>query len=911
MNLSSLPPLTKLPFHGVVLPSITISPEVHARFGATPGCSNLEFITQLCRLGYVEKVLKHVPEDRQSVYADRVKFELKTINSVGFIDYLAMVWDICDFADRMDIPRGPGRGSIGSSLVAYLIGITEIDPVANGLFFARFLSEARVQSQTIDGVRYVDGSIVPDIDMDYCHHRRSEIFHYLRNRYPGQTSFTLTTGTLTSKALLIDLVKVYEGGSLDEARIASNLINVDAGIPEEVEHAIYGDTDWRESKGTKGKEPNEQFKVWAKDHEDVAELAMEMTGLNRSEGKHASAFLICASKIDELMPLQSAVDEETGERYAVSGYDMYSAQEIVLKFDVLGLKALTVIKNTCDRLGIKPSDIDVNHESIYRELQDFKNRYGIFQLESFAQGNAAERVKPRTFAQLAAVLAISRPGASAFLPQFIKYINEGEFIPVHPLIDDILKPTGGICVFQEQLLAMLVRVGMTPEEADVIRKMVGKKQREKIDEARFQIEAVCREKGRPIEIADLLTKIATDSAKYQFSSAHASCYAIITCRTLYLKVNHPVEFWCETLQMNRNDANKYDGLAEIEREMRATGFTLLPPRLHSSMEFEIVDAKSIRFALGMVRGISDKSLAKLATFIGKGGVSEGVDKFSAFQALKNAGLHIGIGSSLIQAGCMDGYEGYVNPDGTTYRSRSRLVLELLTWNLLTDTDKKLCMTVGALPSVNWDVISALKHLGTLTNEKGKPLIKEVHLNKIRRDYAPYAEIYDMNSRNERLANFWYERRVLGYSYSETIGDIFSEHIDGLVTVKDALAMKPNSRVKLIGFVAEEKKAKTKKGNDEFRFDLSDETGVLRVKAFNDRIKQIESQNGRLPVEGDLLVVNAKVMEGGTVFVEAGLDGVCVGIQTSKIYMKLSEIRDKHTKEDTAPTPPVEFSEIRA
>lgn len=375
------------------------------------------------------------------------------------------------------------------------------------------------------------------------------------------------------------------------------------------------------------------------------------------------------------------------------------------------------------------------------------------------------------------------------------------------------------------------------------------------------------------------------------SNCHAQAYALITARCLYLKLNHPVEFWCETLMMNRNDANKYENLASIEREMRMTGYRLLPPRFSSAMDFVIESPTEIRFALGMIRGVSDKSLPKLATFISAGGVKDGLSKFAVFQALKNAGLHIGMCSALIQAGCMEGYEVYRKKDGTEYRSRSRLVLEAQTWNLLNDTDKRLCIDVGAKPEVNWDVIAALKLCGTLTNEKGKPLIREIHLNKLRREYAPYAEIYEMNSRNERLANYVYERVCLGYSYSEDIASIFGDKVDGLIPLTEAEQLPQGTRCKVIGFVSDPAKAKTKKGNDEFRFILSDETSQLRIKAFNDRIGQIEQQNGRLPEDDDLVICNLRIMDGGVAFVESGLDGVLVGIQTAQIYTRLAQLKD--------------------
>jgi DNA polymerase III alpha subunit len=886
MTLADLQPLSKVPFHGVILPTFDVSLDQRATAGAKESCSNLEFLTQLCREGYKQKVLNRIPKDQQPTYTERVKFELDTINTLGFTDYILMVWDICRFADERKIPRGPGRGSVSSSLVCHLIGLTELDPIEYGLFFTRFLSKARAKSKTVGDVVYMDGGLVPDVDMDFDYYRRHEIFDYLKERYPGQTAHTLTTTTLTSKSLIMEVVKIFEGGSEEDAQAASDLVEKESGVPEEIEDAISDDP----------KKQNARFKEWAKDHREAVEIAMDISGLNKSEGQHASALLICSTKIDEIMPLQSATDDD-GVRHTVSGYDMYSAQEICLKFDILGLKTLSVIDDVCRRVGIKLRGMDgVHDEAIYRTLQDFKHRVGIFQLETFAQGNAAAKVKPRDFEQLSAILAIARPGAFAYIDNYVKYVNEGVFQSVHPLIDPILKPTGGVSVYQEQYLMMLKAVGMHEDRAENARKVLGKKLKEKVPEVKAEILEVCKREGRPVEIVDLLLKIAEDAGGYAFAKAHAFSYAIITARCMYLKAHYPTEFYWAVLRMIRHESKKYEELGHVDREMRTTGFQLLPPQLSTGMDFEIEGDRKIRFALGMVRGVSDKSQPLLETFVGSGVVKEGMDKFSIFQALKNAGLNVGIGASLIQAGCMCAYDTYKDENGVPYRSRSRLVLELLTFNLLNDTTKKHLMNVGDKPEVNWDVIAGLKYLAAQLNDKGKPLIPEKSLNVIRRDYKPYADIYEMNRRNERLANYFYEKRVLGYSYSETLRSIFGAQVDDLSSVAEVLAAPAGELVRMIGFVADPFKGKTRKGNREFKFKLLDETGEIRVKAFNERIDLIEQENGGvLPIKEDLVILNGKVMDGDCVFVQTGIDGHCLGIQTNRIYTRLGDLSAKSKK----------------
>lgn len=896
MSLSDIQPLTGLPFSGVILPTYDITAAQREEVGLTT-CSALQFITKLCEVNWKAKVDDRVPEDKRQIYRDRLKFELETIESLNFTSYIAMVWDICRFADEKNIPRGFGRGSVASSIVAMLLNITDVDPIENGLFFTRFLSKSRSKVTIVEGVSYVDGGLVADIDMDFCYYRRQEVMDYINQRYPGQTAKLLTTQTFTSRMLLKDILKVYEEFEESQAKEVSDLIEDDTGTPVSIERSMYGDEKWQKGDKESNWPPNEQFVEWAEDHKESVEIAMDLEGLNHAEGMHASAVAICAMPIRELMPLQLSSKKEI-----VTGFDMYDVQEVALKFDILGLKAVSILEDCGKILGLDWRKIDINDPSIYLFLQNFKRRYGIFQLETWAQGSAAAKVKPKTFEQLSAVLAIARPGAIAYLQQFSDYVNKGEFKSIHLLIDDILKPTGGVCVYQEQFLAMLVRVGLTPDEAEAIRKIVGKKLKEKASEVKAKITEVCKREGHPVEIADLLLKIAEDSVGYQFSASHSVAYTKLTASTLYLKAKHPLGFYWANLQMIKVESERYEKLAVVEQEMRELGVKLLPPRLSiDSMNFKI-EGKDIRCGLGMVRGISEENEAKLQLFIDKSGLTPTSNKFQVFQAILHAGLNIGVGSALIQAGCMSGYDRYVNKEGQSYTSRSRLVLEYCLWaksDLLKPKERDHCMSVGERPEIDWDVLRAVQYLTKTMDEKGKPLIKDTRFVTIKKHYDPYKEIYLQNSKNERLANYYYEKRVLGYSYSENIRDIFSEYVDGLVTISEAKKLPVNSKCRLIGFVQENPVAsKTKAGNKKLKIVLNDDTGQMIVLMFNDAIELTEEQHGRKIVAEDLVIVNCKKVEGDTVFTQAGLDGYHVAIQSAKIYMKLSELgKEKKAKEE--------------
>lgn len=864
MSFSDIQPYNKLPFIGVVLPDIVISLEQKLAVGAVSDCSNVNFLKQLCRVGFKQK-LAHLDKDKQKAYGERVMFELDTIHELGFVNYILMVWDICRFSDEKAIPRGPGRGSVGASLIAYLIGITELDPIENGLFFSRFLSKSRAKKTIVDGITYMDGGLVPDIDCDFSYYRRSEIIEYLNQRYPGQTSKVLTTATFTSKILIKDVMKIYEGASEGQAKDVGDLLEKIHGNPEEIEDAL-GFNQLKNDKGEQKVKANDRFKEWSADHEDSSNIAVSLSGLNRGEAQHASAVLICDKKIKDLIPIQLTADKEL-----ISGFDMYSAQEIVIKMDILGVKTLDVIDEACKILGIKRQDIDINHQSIYDYLANFEHRFGIFQLETPAQGSAATKVKPKNFDQLSAVLAIARPGAIAYLNQFVKYVNEGIYTPLDPLIDDILKPTGGICAYQEQLLAMVNRLGMDLDECEGLRRAIGKKLPEKVKLYKDKIYEVAEKNGHRRELADLIWKIAEDSAGYQFNKSHSACYGMITAYTLYLKANHPMEFYWALLKMSKYDAKGHEVIEQIEKEMRVRGLKLLPPNLvKSDLDFKMEDATSIRFALGMLKGVSEKSMEKLTRFRDEE-LKKSNNLFQVFQAIKNSGLNIGIGAALAQAGCLDGYG--IN--------RTRLVLNICTWNLLSDKEKGICLTIGSKPEISWDVLNAVYYLSINMDEKGNPLIKPSRFETIKKKYQPYKDIWIMNKRNERLANFFYEKTVLGYSYSENLRAIFGEK----VSIAEVLGCGPEEEVRLIGFVKSVEAGKTKNGNDCVTIWVTDETGDVMVKFFNKTISYTEKINGRLPEVDDLVTVEGRKKEGSVVF------GFAVGIQTAKIYMKLAELKD--------------------
>jgi len=845
--------------NGVRLPEFKPSQEQFDKAKVPNTTNSKDFIRELCRIGFKEKVLKTIPKEQHKIYIDRVKEELDVIEQLGFIDYILMVWDICDFCAKSDIPTGPGRGSVSSSLVCYLIGITKVDSIKYGTFFTRFLSKSRAKYKMVDGIKYIDGSLAPDIDQDIDFLRRQEVIDYLQIKYPHRTCKLLTTQTLSSKILIKEVLKKYEEANEEQANFASGLMEKIHGIPQEIKDALSDD---------KEKE-NEKFKEWAKDHKETVQIALKLAGLQKSMGIHASALAISFDPINELIPMQlTAPDAETKEMQVVTAYDMYSAQEICLKFDLLGLKTVSLIDDVCKQIKIKPESINIDDPLIYAFLQGNRGLHGIFQFESHSQGEIAKKIKPKNFKHIVDALAISRPGAASFLTQYLDYVHRDDYKTIHPLIDPIMKETGGVCLFQETLLKMINTLGMELDDCEGLRKAIGKKLIDKVKEYKEKIYKICEKNGHPLEVADLVWKIAEDSAGYQFNLSHSVAYAMITAQTCYLKAKYPKEFFLGCLHIAREDSKKIEKIGLISSEMSQYALKMLPPDLVvSDLDFKI-ENDGIRYGLSFIKGVSDKTIEKLQKFRS----DKKVNKFDVFQSINQAGLNIGVGSALIQAGCMTEFS----------KSRSRLVLELQTWNILSTAEKKLAMTM--CEKFNYDLLELVLFLSKNSNDNGKPYIKASRFETIKSKYDQYKLIYKQNVKNEEFANWFYERTVLGFSYSSSLKRVFESHVNRLSTISEINAETPDTKIFGVAVVTGCYSTKSKAGNPYAKINIEDETGEAQTKIFNQKLQLCKEINGGLPEEGDIVTYRGTTKE-GCIFLDE-----CV-VQNNRIYMRLKDIKE--------------------
>jgi DNA polymerase-3 subunit alpha len=835
-----------LNLHGVRLPSFEIEKEVKRSLKVSEDLNNYDFLRKICLDGFKKLDLEKGSEDHDA-YVKRAKYELKTLKSLGFIDYVLLVWDVMNYCHKSDIPTGLGRGSAAGSLVLFLIGVTKIDPVKYGLYFERFVSKIRAKKKVVDGITYLDGALMCDVDLDICYYKRGEVLKYLEEKFAGNTSKILTLNTLSTKLLIKECGKIVGEKPESEMNEVTAMIPKMFGIVKELTEA-YEEVD--------------RFKEWCDENEEIYDIALKLRGLVKNKGVHPSGMLLSYSKMNESCPTELSSD-----KVPVSSYDMNWSSLFNVKLDLLGLRGVSVADDVCKQVGINLVDVNLNHPTIYQNLQDLQNAHGLFQIEADLAHRVSQTVKPRSLEELSAVLALARPGAMAYMDQYANYTNHEVYDPIHPFFDDILKETGGVALYQEQLMKMANKVGFTLDEAEVLRRIVGKKKVTEVRKWKKKIKDKIKENNLEKEVGDILWKVLEDSANYSFNKAHSVAYAALAAITVYLKFNYPKEFFLSLLKMTRHEPDPTSEITKIQRELSSFGIKLLPPHLtKSDMDFSI-EGGDIRYGLLSIKGISDKSIEKLADFRNKY-----ANKFETFQAAKQAGLNIGVLSALIQAGALQGFT----------QSRSKVVYEAQVWNILTEREKKHVVRFAA--EYEYDLVAIIKKLIGLKGDNGKDVIKESRVGTIKKKSEPYKNIYELNSRSESFANWYYERKLLGYSHCVRLKTIFDEKRAGLHYVEEVVSMRPNQRPVFIGVVEDIVARTSKNGNKYLKASVSDETAIIDCLMFNDNIKECDTMNNGLPEKGNIVIVKGNKKEDA---VFANL----IAIQDNKVYTKLSELKN--------------------
>ena len=846
-----------IPLHGVRLPSFKIEDRYINDLALPVDISTYDFLRELCLRRFT-----HLGLDKgklKKVYIDRIKYELEILSELNFIEYILLVWKVVSHCREERIPLGLGRGSAAGSMVLYLLEITQIDPVKYGLFFERFVSKARAKKKVVDGVTYLDGSLMCDVDIDVCYYRRHEVLTYLEEEFKGSTSKILTLNTLSGKLVMKECGKVVGGKEESEMNTVSSLIPKVFGQVMDIKEAC-----------------NEvpELATWCDQNPKVYNIALKLRNLIKNKGVHPSGILLSYDKMIESCPCELDSSKDT-----VSSFDMNWVSMFNVKLDVLGLRTVSVVAECCKILkktkgiDLRQEDIDLDDEFIYQNLFDLKNRYGLFHIEADTNYEVCRKVKPKNLEELSAVLALGRPGAMQFIDQFANYTNNGVYEAIHPFFDDILKSTGGVALYQEQLMKMANKIGFTLDEAEILRRIVGKKKIKEVRKWKKKIKEKVKEHNHPPEVGDVLWEILEDSANYSFNKSHAISYASLSAITTFLKFKYPKEFFLALLKMTRFEPDPMAEIAKVSRELPKFGIKLLSPNLlRSEMHFSI-EGDNLRFGLTSIKGISDKSIKKLESFKNKYST-----KFEVFQGAGEAGIGIGILSALIQAGALEGEFSH---------SRSYIVAESQLWNLLTPREKAKAFDLAE--EKKGDLMHVVKYLNKgLLDDKGKPFIKDSRIQTIRRNFKPYKQIYDKNRTNEDFANWYYENALLGYTHGKSLREVSAEY-SHLESIETALGKNEGGKVNFIATVEDTYSAKSRKGTPYLRLTLQDETGVCTAMIFTqqnrDNIANCKRDNGgALPIKKGIVIVKGIKKDGDTIFADL------VKVQDQKIFMKLSEIK---------------------
>ncbi len=541
-------------------------------------------------------------EDRQR-YRERLDYELEIIINMGFAGYFLIVADFIKWAKANDIPVGPGRGSGAGSVVAWSLTITDLDPLELNLLFERFLNPERVS--------------MPDFDIDFCETHRDKVIAYVQRKYGAdKVAQIITFGRLKARAVLKDTGRVLQMPYGQVDRLAKLIPNLPAD-PWTLERSLNGVS-----------ELAAEYKGDA-DVKRLFDLAMKLEGLPRHASTHAAGVVIGDRPLDELIPLYRDPRSET----PVTQFDMkYVEAAGLVKFDFLGLKTLSVLRKGQQLLAQRGIEVDLTSlpldDPAVFELLQRGDTVGVFQVELEGMRRTLSAVKPTRFEDIVALNALYRPGPMDNIPMFGRRKNGEEAIEYpHPLLEEILKETYGIFVYQEQVMqAAQVLAGYSLGGADLLRRAMGKKIQSEMDAQRATFVEGCATHnnipaGKANELFDLIDKFAG----YGFNKSHAAAYALLTFQTAWLKAHHRPEFYAASMSF---DIALTDKLAMYVDDMRRGGVECLPPCINSSEADFSVEEGSVRYALGALKGVGEKAMESVVADRESGGRFKSLDDFA-------------------------------------------------------------------------------------------------------------------------------------------------------------------------------------------------------------------------------------------------------------------------------------------
>ena len=590
--------------------------------------ADAEYLRELCETGLAQRYGQERAATDQALRA-RLDYELDVITKMGFSSYFLIVWDFVKYARDRGIPVGPGRGSAVGSVVAYCLRITDLDPLRFNLVFERFLNPERIS--------------MPDIDTDFCVERRDEVIAYVTEKYgKDRVAQIVTFGTMAARAAIRDAGRALGVPLPDVDRIAKLVPSGPGGFS--ISRAI---------------EQIAELKVIYATQPEIRKLldtAKEIEGLARNAGTHAAGVVISAGPLVEYTPLC-----RFGDGGVNTQYDMDSIERIgLLKMDFLGLRNLTVMDNAVREIR-RTVDPEFDLSAIpFDDPRTFEmlgrgETVGVFQLESEGFKRVCSEVGPSRFDDIMALVALYRPGPMELIPQYVA-IKRGRAKPqyLHSSLEPILAETYGIPVYQEQVMRMAREIaGFTLSEVDELRKVIGKKQKEKVPvyQEKF-VSGAAATSGMDRALGEKLFHYIEPFAGYAFNKAHAAAYAWIAYQTAYLKANHPLQYLAALMSSVKDKTEK---LAEYIEEARKVGIDVLPPDVNESRADFTVTGGAIRFGLAAVKGVGEAAVGNMIEIRERDG--RFADLFDLVRRVDAKQVNRRVFEALIKCGALDGIAG--------------------------------------------------------------------------------------------------------------------------------------------------------------------------------------------------------------------------------------------------------------
>ena len=661
------------------------------------GFSRESYLEQLAREGLGVRLKERPSSIPAETYELRLREELTVICSMGFAGYFLIVWDIIRFARSRSIPVGPGRGSAAGSLVAYALRITDLDPLVYTLLFERFLNPERVS--------------LPDIDMDFCMDRRSEVINYVVEKYGSDhVAQIITFGTLGAKAAIRDVGRVLEMPYADADRVAKlvpNQLNIT------LQQALETEPRLRELVETDPKV------------KELMKNAQSLEGLARHASTHAAGVVISEKPLTDYVPLYRGANDEIVTQYSMGDIERIG----LVKFDFLGLKTLTMIRLAETLINkTHPNDQPFSVDQVpFDDAATFAllssgRTTGLFQLESAGMRDLLTGLKPDRFEDIVAIIALYRPGPMDLIPDFIKR-KQGK-IPITyevPGLEPILKDTYGVIVYQEQVMAITSKMaGFSLGQADILRRAMGKKKPEEMEKLRVKFLDGANHNKIPGKRAEKLFELIQKFAGYGFNKSHAAAYAVVCYHTAYLKAHYPTEFMAALMT---TDMGNQDKIVGYFTECRDLGIKVLGPDVNASQKDFAVANGTIRFGLAAIKNVGEGAVESVLAVRAATGPFK-----SFFDFCRRVDLHKvnkRMLEGLIKAGAFDSTGAkrsqlmavldHAVEDGTAAQREREVGQTSIFGEELNGHESSLAMTTPPLPSIaEWDQAQRLKYERELT-----------------------------------------------------------------------------------------------------------------------------------------------------------------------------------------------------